>query len=1004
MLAPAEMAVVPSRNAAELAPKTRQQLFEELARESWQNGQAALAADDIVQARRFLERAHRIAPDDAAISLALASAYLRAGGLSDAARLLDAVVHSHDLREAWLTLAAARHGLRDAPGAAAALAQALSAHVLVEDTHIARLAAAIVDGCGAAGWCGLRTDGRLVVHCATAGRPVVFCDGRRLRAGDIAALRVSDTARRVDISIAGRALLGSSLRVANIRRTEGVVEARGGGLEGWAWHPGDPDANPVLTIRGATGRVGLTIVADDTDIVGSSPMSRPRRFHVPAERLAGLRGMLRVVARDGRDLLGSPIDPGAERFSAVAAARAVGHLFPLASGARDGTVGLGAMPAASARAKGVAAVARSAPKRAVAVVVPVYKGLRVTLDCLDAVFATMPAGSRVIVVDDASPEPELAASLDALRGEGRITLLRHDRNLGFPCSANAGMRAAARLPGRPDIVLLNSDTLVTAGWLEGLRAAVHAAPDIGTATPFSNDATILSYPDIARPNPAPDTKRLARLARLAAAANPAGAVEIPTAVGFCMYVRRECLHDVGLFREDVFAQGYGEENDFCIRARHLGWRHVGVPGVYVAHLGGQSFGGGTSPLIRRNLAVMERLHPGYADLIADFQRTDALAGARRRLDMVRWREGRSKVGAAILVTHDSGGGVERVVQARCRALRAAGLRPILLRPVLAEAGERTYRPGLCDVGEANGGFPNLRFAVPEELTALVRLLRGDRPVVMEVHHLLGHSHDVMRLPKLLGIPSEIHVHDYAMFCPRISLLGREGRYCGEPEAASCDACVADLGRNTEEDISVADLRARSAADLAAARRVVVPSTDLAARWRRHFPAVTPVVEPLEDDAGLPPMAPLARTGPRHVCVVGAIGTEKGYDVLLSCARDAAARSLPLNFTLVGHTPDDGRLMATGRVFVTGPYRDEQVVDLIRDQGAQLAWLPSIWPETWCFAMTHAWRAGLGVAAFDIGAPADRIRRTGRGWVLPLGLSPQGINNALLAVATVARDE
>ena len=136
----------------------------------------------------------------------------------------------------------------------------------------------------------------------------------------------------------------------------------------------------------------------------------------------------------------------------------------------------------------------------------------------------------------------------------------------------------------------------------------------------------------------------------------------------------------------------------------------------------------------------------------------------------------------------------------------------------------------------------------------------------------------------------------------------------------------------------------------------------------------------------------------------AIGTEKGYDILLACARDAASRRLPLSFTLVGHTPDDARLMDTGRVFVTGPYRDEHVVELIREQRAHLAWLPSIWPESWCFTLGHSWRAGLGVAAFDIGAPAERIRRTGRGWVLPLGLPPPAINNSLLAITTVAGDE
>ena len=149
------------------------------------------------------------------------------------------------------------------------------------------------------------------------------------------------------------------------------------------------------------------------------------------------------------------------------------------------------------------------------------------------------------------------------------------------------MRAAA---GR-DVVLLNSDTLVPPGWLEELRAVAYGAPDIGTVTPLSNDATILSYPEPgAAATTMPDLAAAGRLHALARRANGGAAIDIPVGVGFCLYIRRACLDAVGLLRADVFAQGYGEENDFCLRARHLGWRHVAAPGVFVAHVGGHSFG------------------------------------------------------------------------------------------------------------------------------------------------------------------------------------------------------------------------------------------------------------------------------------------------------------------------------------------------------------------------------------------------------------------------------
>jgi hypothetical protein len=97
-----------------------------------------------------------------------------------------------------------------------------------------------------------------------------------------------------------------------------------------------------------------------------------------------------------------------------------------------------------------------------------------------------------------------------------------------------------------------------------------------------------------------------------------------------------------------------------------------------------------------------------------------------------------------------------------------------------------------------------------------------------------------------------------------------------------------------------------------ASRIVVPSADVARRMRRYFPRAQAEVVPWEDDDRLPASDPVASVGLRRVCVIGAIGIEKGYEVLLSCARDAARRRLDLEFVLVGESCDDDRLTATGR--------------------------------------------------------------------------------------------
>ena len=284
------------------------------------------------------------------------------------------------------------------------------------------------------------------------------------------------------------------------------------------------------------------------------------------------------------------------------------------------------------------------------------------------------------------------------RARQRIRLIRNRANMGFAASANAGMRAA----DGHDVVLLNSDTLVAPGWLDDLRAVVYGAADIGTATPLSNDATILSYPAAGGGNPLPDLAETGRLTALARRVNGSAAVDIPVGVGFCLYIRRACLDAVGLLRADLFAQGYGEENDFCLRARHLGWRHVAAPGVFVGHVGGHSFGTAARHLQARNEGLLERLHPGYAGMIDSYGKADPLAPARRRLDAVRWRAARTRGSqAVVLVTHDWAA----ASSARSRQ-RYAGIAPMAIAPwCCAHRSPRTARGASSWATEPRRTFP-----------------------------------------------------------------------------------------------------------------------------------------------------------------------------------------------------------------------------------------------------------------------------------------------------------
>jgi len=260
------------------------------------------------------------------------------------------------------------------------------------------------------------------------------------------------------------------------------------------------------------------------------------------------------------------------------------------------------------------------------VVVPVYNAAPELDRCLRSLHATLPLGAEVLVIDDASPDAEVRAVLRALQGRlgPRWRFLRNRENVGFVRTANRGMRECSG-----DVVLLNSDTEVTAGWLEGLARCLATDAAIATATPWTNNGEIVSLPRFCAVNPVP--RDPGAVAAVVAGSGSPGYPELPTAVGFCMAVARRAIERIGLFDEARFGKGYGEENDFSLRARAVGLRNVLCDDVYVVHLGGRSFG----PLgLRPDADSMRRLldlHPGYIEQVEAFIAQDPLAARRQAI-------------------------------------------------------------------------------------------------------------------------------------------------------------------------------------------------------------------------------------------------------------------------------------------------------------------------------------------------------------------------------------
>jgi GT2 family glycosyltransferase/glycosyltransferase involved in cell wall biosynthesis len=604
------------------------------------------------------------------------------------------------------------------------------------------------------------------------------------------------------------------------------------------------------------------------------------------------------------------------------------------------------------------------PKLIVDIVIPVYRGLDETRRCLDSVLADpdRPPG-RVIVVDDASPEPKLSAWLEGLKQDGMIQLIRSKSNQGFVASANTGMQAA----GVHDVALLNSDTEVPRGWLARLAGHAYSMPRIASVSPFSNNATICSYPTIAGGAPAFGLAVTA-LDEACRTTNGGRWVEVPTTVGFCMYIRRAALADAGLFDAEAFGRGYGEENDFCLRATKRGWRHLLACDTFVYHAGKVSFGANAGTQHDRNQAVLVGRWPDYQRIVERHVRRDEAGSARFAITAALFRQAGRPV--ILLISHALGGGVRRQINEIVERLRGHA------NFLLLEFTARGYEISVP-------AFPGHSPAVlsPERIDDIVTLLTSACVSRVHIHHLLGMNGDLRSLIHRLGLPFDLTVHDYYAVCPQVNLLPwLDAHYCGEPGPADCNACITNRPSHGARDIT--SWRREHAWLFLEAERVLCPSEDVHARLARYGCASRAVVALHEHVAAghWPLIRPrLARNEKLRVALLGVLAPQKGAATVAAVVE--AADVSRLSFHLIGYPEQELAEPLRHRLKVTGEYDEAELSSLLAKIDPHVAWFPAQWPETYSFTLSAVIEVGLPIVASCIGAFSERLEGRPHTWLV-----------------------
>lgn len=628
--------------------------------------------------------------------------------------------------------------------------------------------------------------------------------------------------------------------------------------------------------------------------------------------------------------------------------------------------------------------------RRVTVVVPIYNAFEAVSECLASLERTLPTNARVLLIDDASPDPRIAELLAGYADRANFDVVTNEVNLGYTCTVNK----AIGLCVPDDVVLLNSDTVTTARWLDNLRYAAYAQPRVATVTAMSDHAGAFSAPEIGTFNPVGPHLTRDVQARLIVQAQEGRLIEVPTGNGFCMYMRRTAIEALGTFDEQKFPRGYGEENDFCMRAVRRGWLNLVCDKAYVFHKRSQSFQGEKEALMLAGATQLGQDYPEYRMLTQRFR--DAEFSHVRYLARKAASTGRTADALLrlVYVISTQTGGTPQTNMDLMRSMKGR-FQCYLLR---CDAKTITWSVLRNDKLEALETHPLAQPISPvshrsdEYDRVVLDMLYRHSIDLVHIRHIGWHSLGLAESAKALGLPVVYSSHDFYAVCPSLNLLDEALKTCGgrcTPGEGTCQIALwpsaslpvlkhqyihrwqdmlGEFLTHCDRVITTADSAAHILGEIHAPLHnqvTVIPHgrdfSEFRSSSRRPAPG-----------------------GRIRILVPGNISLSKGAALIRKMAElDTSGR---LEFHFLGQVWDGLKGIGVHH----GTYERSQFAAKVDAIAPHLGVVLSVWPETYCHTLTEMWACGLPVLGFDVGAVGERLHTSGAGWPVPLTLSAAGV--------------
>ena len=630
------------------------------------------------------------------------------------------------------------------------------------------------------------------------------------------------------------------------------------------------------------------------------------------------------------------------------------------------------------------------------IIVPIYNAYEYTIECIESVKKnTNLIENRLILINDKSPDSRISSMLKEYEAEN-IIVIENEENLGFVKTVNKGMMFSKE----NDVILLNSDTEVTKNWLEKMKECAYSNEYIATVTPFTNNGTLCSIPNFLEDNELPSNMTLDEYADLVERCSDKKFPQLSTANGFCMYIKRSALEEVGFFDAETFEKGYGEENDFCYRALNYGYTNNLCDNTFIYHKGSQSFTKENltvtrAQVIEDHIKKLDNKHPIYVwkndaflnknplkDMQERIKLNIELYNKKKILYLVNdWNENKiSSSGTACHIT-DIMSGIED--DSAFLVLAPSSINKAILKLYLYTKNISKEIFSFDTELDLYNQFPYTNVSYKKIVSKIIDVFDID---ILHVHHFLYQTYDIIDVAKEKNIYSILTLHDFYMLCPTINMV-KDGKYCGgDCNIEKCRKCykekmqmnyvtIENWRRNAEKTISKFD-------------KVIVPSENTKKIFSEFYKTIN--FEVIEHGVNVVNVSPnTIEKKYFDIAFVGVMAEHKGVRILEKLIE--ISKNSNIRIHLIGKSNGFEKVENSRDNYINhGAYIRGELPKKLVENNIDLVCIFTPWPETYSYTLSEVYMAKVPLLVYNIGAVGDRVTKDGLGDCMDINSTPEEI--------------